>query len=307
MMPRLPVIIRVVLATAFVLSAVTKMLPIEVFEKTLVLAGLATWNTVPVLSRLIVAVECGLGLCLLQKNGLRTVIFPATALLLLFFSGYLIVQGRQTGFSTGNCGCFGEWIPMSPLAALIKNGVLFMLTSVAFASTPQTEKSRWKIPAGLFLVALVAVFSILRPQAYWAATIETHGGLPTDPLTAFTSFVGTGTVDLTKGRVLVALFALDCEDCMEVAGKVGHLGKQSDLPPLYALFLGDSSEVSHFFEVAGTTFPYRILEPMTFFPLLDEAPAPPRVVYLQDGRVRGEWHYSTFREDAFLKTVIEHR
>lgn len=299
---------RLVLSVTFVVSALTKLLPIEVFELTLMQTGIFSWSVVPWVSRLIVAAELAAGLCLLQPFGLKRIVIPFTFGLILIFSVHLTMTIALDGPFSGNCGCFGEWIPMSPAAALIKNVVLLGLLVYVFLAG-ENQTGRVVIPSGLAAVAVVSVFSLVPVVPY--SSPDPH---PTDShessmpnLTGFTSFEGAPSVHLTEGPVVVALFSLDCEHCMEVAGKIGRLKDRVDLPPVYVLFLGEPEEVPHFFDVAQTRFPYRLLDPMTFFPLLDEAPAPPRVVFLLDGRMVGDWHYANFDIQTFEKTVLLNR
>ena len=126
--------LRLSTTVLFVFSAVSKLYPIEAFEKQLVDLGFASWSAAPYLSRAIIGFEAFLGLAFLQKNYLRSFFIPATAALLLVFCAHLTYTLYTTG-NSGNCGCFGQWIKMTPLEALIKNiltlgmlGYLYTLT-----------------------------------------------------------------------------------------------------------------------------------------------------------------------------------
>ena len=55
---------------------------------------------------------------------------------------------------------------------------------------------------------------------------------------------------------------------------------------------------------ASNADPYQIVDPAVFFPLLGDAPAPPRVVYLYNGNVKGDWDFNSFSTDA-LKAAIK--
>jgi hypothetical protein len=120
----------------------------------------------------------------------------------------------------------------------------------------------------------------------------------------FKEFSGE-TVDLDSGEKIVALFSLDCEDCMETALKIGELMRANNLPAVYVLFLGEQEQVADFFEAAQTEFKYQIIPPQKFFPLIGNFP--PRIVYLKEGNILGDWDYDTFDEHAFIEKIKQSR
>ena len=105
----------------FLLSAVAKSFPIWAFEKQLVDLGIVDWCKAPYLSRLIIALETAIAIAILQKNYLKSFVIPLTIVLLAAFCIHLGIQMVQHGAMNGNCGCFGQLIPMTPLEAFIKN------------------------------------------------------------------------------------------------------------------------------------------------------------------------------------------
>lgn len=129
----LPWIFRILIAGLFLLSAVSKVFPIWAFEKQLVDLGIVDWCLAPYLSRLLIALETAIAIAILQRHYLRSLVIPVTLLLLLAFCVHLGIQMYQHGAMSGNCGCFGQLIPMTPLEAFIKNivtiGMLLYLRS----------------------------------------------------------------------------------------------------------------------------------------------------------------------------------
>jgi hypothetical protein len=117
----LPWIFRILIAGLFLLSAVSKVFPIWAFEKQLVDLGIVDWCLAPYLSRLLIALETAIAIAILQRHYLRSLVIPVTLLLLLAFCVHLGIQMYQHGAMNGNCGCFGQLIPMTPLEAFIKN------------------------------------------------------------------------------------------------------------------------------------------------------------------------------------------
>jgi len=151
--------IRMVSALVFIVSGLSKLFPAEVFELTLINAGAATWNTSPYLARFIITVELFLGAALLQKHYLKRLIVPSSILLLFIFSVQLIYTLIVKG-NSGNCGCFGEFLPMSPLNALIKNIVLIILLVYFYLSYMEETIQKLFILSGIFILSVAAVFII---------------------------------------------------------------------------------------------------------------------------------------------------
>ncbi len=118
---RLTLIFRILISGLFLLSAVSKLFPIWAFEKQLVDLGIVDWCLAHYLSRLLLALETAIAIAILQPHYLRSVVIPVTLLLLTVFCVHLSIQMYQHGAMNGNCGCFGQLIPMTPLEAFIKN------------------------------------------------------------------------------------------------------------------------------------------------------------------------------------------
>lgn len=121
----LPIALRIIVAFLFLLSAVAKIYPspyfaISTFEvKSLYPMGFSE-GFAPYFSRTLIGIEFALGLLLLQRHFLKRLVIPATILLLVVFIVHLTIDTITNG-NAGNCGCFGELLPMTPVEAIIKN------------------------------------------------------------------------------------------------------------------------------------------------------------------------------------------
>ena len=159
--PFLPWTLRIFLSVLFLFSAYAKLYPsaffaITTFEmKQLVPLGFSEcWA--PYFSRFIIGCEIALGIGFLQPHYLRKLIIPLSALLLLVFNMHLAYSiATNTG---GNCGCFGDLLPMTPTQAFIKNlltiGLLFWLWKM-ISSKDQ------KVSHNFFIALSIALASIL--------------------------------------------------------------------------------------------------------------------------------------------------
>jgi len=130
----LPLAIRVLISFLFFLSAVAKLYPNPSYALTyfevhqLEPLGIPL-NYAHYLSRTLIGVEFAIGFLLLFPFHLKKVVIPATIGMLFVFVVELLLEIIYSG-NSGNCGCFGKLIEMTPLEALIKNvisiGLLFL-------------------------------------------------------------------------------------------------------------------------------------------------------------------------------------
>ena len=119
-----PQSLRVLLGLVFILSGYLKLYPIESFELNFIDLGVGNWYTAPFIARLLIASEFFLGLMLVFNQSLKKFTLKATIALLLFFTAYLGIQIIREG-NTGNCGCFGTYLQMTPLESILKNILSF--------------------------------------------------------------------------------------------------------------------------------------------------------------------------------------
>ena len=84
--------LKIFLGCIFIFSGIVKLFPIEPFEFIIVKQGIAGWETVPYLSRLIIGFEIFLGFSLLQKSYIKKIFIPAAVILLAIFTLHLFYR-----------------------------------------------------------------------------------------------------------------------------------------------------------------------------------------------------------------------
>ena len=285
-MTYLRTILQFFLAATFLFSAYTKAVAPGFFEVLLEQQGLVpsrlygAWAT-----RFIIALETWLGLCLLLSFYARFIL-RFSFLLLVAFSvhlGYLIAIGE-----TGNCGCFGEMISMSPLASLGKNIVLLAVNGFLLRYKFRGNKKpriTW-----LFLPLLFAAATLI-----WPAQTQ-----PDEVVEKLPTFEAETGIDFANGSYLVAILNLGCEHCQEAAEQiVAWQNNGKDLPQVAALFFAEGdTTVADFNIITGSNFPYHMIGVNTFFDVIGSAP--PRIYWMVDGQVNKD-SGATLGED-FLTT-----
>lgn len=161
----LPYILRGILAFLFLLSATAKLydspyFAITTFEMKQLLPlgfseGLAVY-----FSRTLIGFEFALGFLLLQPHYLKKLIIPTTIGLLAIFIAQLSYEIATKG-NVGNCGCFGELMPMTPIEAIIKNVVAIALLFWLLALLKHTPdaKNIWVLSTVIF-ACILAIYMI---------------------------------------------------------------------------------------------------------------------------------------------------
>ncbi len=187
--------LRILVSGLFVFSAMGKLFPahvaIYVFEKQLVSLGIANWCLAPFLARGIVAFELFLGLALLQNHFLKKFIIPTTVLMLFAFCVHLTIVIIRTG-NTGNCGCFGQLISMTPLEAIIKNVICIGMLVFIYLKTKSKERNLHRYPTAILISTYLFVFIFFYPDCC-CATVN-----PTPASIAVTDSLNTTNDSLTN-------------------------------------------------------------------------------------------------------------
>lgn len=320
--------IRIVISFLFLLSAVAKLYPspyfaISTFEvKQLYPMGFSE-GFAPYFSRVLIGIELALGFLILQKNFLRSVIVPATLLLLFVFTTHLTIETIQNGGNSGNCGCFGSLLPMTPIEAILKNVAAMGLLVWLLLIMPKTnEKSHnfWILSTvtlasvlALFMLAPVqpveSQFTVSEPEETVNDTVAT---IPVD--TVATSVVVKDTVKkatevkaevkveineptkrksgyaqyfshIDKGRKTLCFFVPGCDHCRDAAKELTELRKKTkDFPEISIIFMNEEADlIPNFFKYAGAEYPYKIIEVIPFWKVLGSGKDTPGVKYLWNG------------------------
>jgi len=268
-------ILQLFLAITFLFSAYTKAVGPGFFEITLMDQGIAPNRFIAAyLARFFIGLEFALGFLMLLPFYIKQ-LMQFTFFLLGGFTLHLIYLWSIG--DTDNCGCFGEMISMTPEQSIIKN-IIMLAIAVAIFKTAETKKIKKIIPVVFSAFTIISMWIIL--------PIPNHNEFPFD---SFTHFEPRGRVDLSSGEKLVAIFNLDCEHCQETANELGKLNRSVDnFPELYVLYFQEgSTSVEDFESITESSFPHELIEVNSFFDLIGDSP--PRVYYLNDGKVLDIW------------------
>ncbi len=317
-------ILRLIISALFIVSAVAKLYPspyfaISTFEvKQLYPLGFSE-GFAPYFSRILIGIEFALGIAILLKDYLKKITIPATILLLSVFVIHLSYTTFVSG-NAGNCGCFGELLPMTPVEAIIKNIIAIGLLIWLLKILPADEKSNFWLLKSVALGCILALFMVapIRPvvEAIDEPTseIQENLGVVVDSSTLLT--VEEPKAEITKDTIkkveekktedapkkvksgyekyflgidtdkkILCYFVPGCDHCMDTAKELNEMRKKDkNFPPIYVIFMNEEPEkVPTFFEFAGTKFPYKMIDVIPFWTELGSGRDTPGVKYLWNG------------------------
>ena len=317
-------ILRLVISALFILSAVAKLYPspyfaISTFEvKQLYPLGFSE-GFAPYFSRILIGIEFALGIAILLKDYLKKITIPATILLLAVFTIHLGYTTFVSG-NAGNCGCFGELIPMTPVEAIIKNIIAIGLLVWLFKLVPADEKSNFWLLKSVGLGCILALFMLapIRPVEKVmdepTSEIQENLGVVIDSTSLLTNEVPTAAITkdtvkkveekktedapkkvksgyekyfpgIDNDKKILCYFVPGCDHCMDTAKELNEMReKDKNFPPVYVIFMNEEPEkIPTFFEFAGTKFPYKMIDVIPFWTELGSGRDTPGVKYLWNG------------------------
>jgi hypothetical protein len=335
-------IIRFTIATLFVLSAGAKLFPIDFFEKQLViiagkqglLNGFTNWCTAPSWARLIIIAELFLGLSLLIPYYLRKFTVPLSISILLAFILHLGYQISLFG-NTGNCGCMGELLPMSPLSAIIKNVITILFLVYLYISDKHYANENPVFHFLLLPIISLWVYIFFPNNNSYCIQNEVDSRVnketfilnqridklqdiinsnkmvkPLDTISIllpikksivsefhnYKEFDYHGkiiNINIDEDKTIVCVFNPDCDHCLMAAKELKSFSKNKNGVKTLFLFFNPDIEnesdmklqISTFMKNASADNPYKIVNKDSFNKLLINLLYPPRVTFLENGKI----------------------
>lgn len=284
------ILVSALLGLVFLYSAYTKLFPIiEPFEFTFVDMGLGNWYTAPIIARLFIGLECSTGLLLLLHFRLKKFTLPLTVILLIALSVYLIIQLSVSG-NEGNCGCFGEHLPMTPFQALIKNLVMLLLCWLLYKLSDGWSGKFDKLLLSFLMVTGLGLPFVLNAvdYSYTSNNLDEKVNYPLALNLLYapedSSKVEIPKAELRRGKQVLAFLSLTCSHCRVAAKKFRLIKKKNPSLPIYFILNGDRKRYPEFVkDTKADNIPSSYCLGKTFVQLASAQL--PRIYYLQDGVV----------------------
>lgn len=324
----LPITIRIIISFLFLISAAAKLYPspyfaITTFEvKQLYPLGFSE-NIAPFFSRILIGIEFALGFLLLHNHFLKRLTIPATLLMLGVFTIHLTIVTFISGGNSGNCGCFGSLLPMTPIEAIVKNVVamallalylwltknqkdpksnFWILTTVTFAcilgvfiatfSQPKAQESQYTVTdvsvpqTNIEPLETVAIIAPSTSKVATTITIIEPKAIEKPVVVATKSGYDKYFSNIDQGQKILCFFVPGCPHCAKAANELTTLkNKTKNFPEIQILFMDEEADrIPEFFDIAGAKYNYKIIDIISFWKILGTGKDVPGVKLLRDGK-----------------------
>jgi hypothetical protein len=248
-------IVRILLSAAFVVSGIVKLYPIEFFENDLLMHNLASDTWVMFEARWLIGLELIIGVGILFVLWDRLFLACSFAMLIFYTVYLLIILGIEG--NSGNCGCFGNAIVLTPLEGVIKNVVF-----AAFTFWLWKHKSNWhfryrSVALVFILLAGLALPFILNPVFFPQKVNTVNGEKSVVPLEKLYATSESPTVQLDQGKQIVAFLLLNCSHCRLAASRLEAIKRDHPELPMHFILCGEDEDLKGFIdETRLSSVPY---------------------------------------------------
>lgn len=167
---RLILIFRLVISSVFIFSTIAKLLSLPFFDGMVaeLFLGKDYYNHPDAMfwcqlfTRVLIAGEFLLGVAILQQRYLKNIILPAILIMLVGFTFHLFYAATvlEKGFIGGNCGCFGDLVPMDNFESILKN-ILSMAMVAYIYKYVNPRRDRINSLIMVFTVGIITFITLL--------------------------------------------------------------------------------------------------------------------------------------------------
>ncbi|MFL2589808.1 MAG: MauE/DoxX family redox-associated membrane protein [Parvicellaceae bacterium] len=318
-------LIRIVIAILFLVSAYAKIyhepsayFSITTFEaKQLVPLGFES-GFAAYISRILIALEFSLGVLILLSFQLKRIVVPLTISVLAAFCFHLLIQIYLTG-NSGNCGCFGALLPMTPLEAIIKNifaiGLLIILNKLLEKKDFNNKEITYGLLVYLFSTVLIFIYLPIKSSENTSLDLKEFNLKESKVISGpdqVESEFGNLLPMADDGRLLLCFFAPGCDHCRTTIRSIDSLSRiSSDFPKVEIVFMEEEVEkIPDFFNYAGNKFSYIVLDISTFYDVLTWERDTPGVFYMWNGNIIKEFNginEKAFNAEELIKVIQENK
>lgn len=299
--------LSLLIGAVFIFSAISKMPTIEQFGWTIVETTSVNWAIAEWFARILIGAELFIGLLFIFQISRKKEAIPFAVLLLSAFTIYLLLVLKTQG-NNGNCGCFGEVMPMTPLQSIIKNIVLMAFTILLYFLIKDAN-FKWKsiINIALFLAGMLVPFLWSPPESIYIYDKENDINEPIPLSMLYHSPNNTPPQqELREGKHILLFMSLTCKYCKKAAKRVRIMKEQYPEIPFYTIFNGDSTDLKPFFdETRMTNIPFSFFNGSEQFVELNRGTSLPSIKWTKDTTLIRESNYITLNENDIIKWLHE--
>jgi hypothetical protein len=301
------ILLSVLTGIVFLLSAISKLPSLEQFGWMIVETSFLGWVSAEWLARLFVGLELFLGCMMIFQFYVRKIAVPIAIFIILLFSAYLMMVIALYG-NTGNCGCFGEWIPMTPVQSLLKNLVLlFCLLGLRFHTLEFNFRGKKWVLLLMLMGAVVLPFIWLPPESIYLVEKEPVLNKPIQLSILYQSAQNRPPVtELRQGKHIIAFMSLTCSFCKKAAKRMHIMKKKHPELPIFMVLNGDTSKLKEFFDATQAShIDHMMFNGAQEFTMLNDGYTLPTIKWVVDTTVVRESNYLNLQEDEILAWLEE--
>ena len=283
------------LAAVFLLSGWSKLQTIEPFTWSFIDILPVGITTASIIARLFIGLEWAIGAWLIAHLFLRSLTYKATIGLLLLLTAYLVLLIIQQG-NNGNCGCFGEWLYMKPVAAIWKNIGMIAVTALLYFIYPSRPYNQQLYVAFALTVAAFTVPFVLEPVPIHGKGTIMHEAINLNPL--YESGMPKPSIDLRKGKHIICYFSTTCPHCKKGAYLLQILHRRYPELPVFMVLNGtESLQQSFFAETKSASVTHTLLSSTPAFSSMAGAYVP-AIFWVNNSVIERKTYYTELEPQA---------
>lgn len=274
------------------------------FQWTFLDLGITSLPVAGVIARLMIGMELMLGLFLLFHIYLRSFTYKAVIAILSIFIVYLLVVILKQG-NSGNCGCFGTKVTMTPLAAIIKNIIMIAATVLLMYLYP-VKPYKYQEYASMFLGLVAYSTPFLLNNLYLGSAPVVYN----KPLNMelLYKYQPAPQQELRKGKHIIAFMSLTCPHCKKAAYLLHVIHREHPNLPVYMVLEGAEEQKKDFFkETHAGDVPYLYYHHSDEFKEL-AGDAVPSIYWVNDGVAEFKSAYAYYQLDpSYMEQWVENK
>ncbi len=299
-------IVSIITGCLFLYSAYTKVIPIQLFEYTIVDYLPVSWVTAAFATRIFIGLETALGLLIILKfYGKNKWILKTAFLLITLFSIYLFYLLATVGNNV-NCGCFGDSVRMTPIEALIKNGFLLisLFLLIKYSNLWLQKWAKLIVPDVFFIILLLPfiLFGFPDNQPDWLRNKKYQMNL--SEISYIETQQPNQVLKQTEDKYIVAFLSPTCPHCKMAAYKMHLMHKKNPKLPFYFIIGGTKSDLSDFWNKSkASDIPYSRMERDPF--LFYTHGSFPLIVFINKGWVVATAEYANLDQQIIEEWLMK--
>lgn len=200
---------RILISILFVFSAISKILSLSFFDGLVGELFLgnqyydrpAEFYWIQIFTRLIIAGELLLAVAILHNFLLKQLVLPIIQVMLIAFTIHLTYMGFEKGFIGGNCGCFGDLIPMDNFESIIKNVISILMVAYVQRFYNKHQNLTFKSWVPIFIVGGITfstLFLTVKEYKQTEITEVDYDKKEIDTLTSTTPIIFIDTISQSQ-------------------------------------------------------------------------------------------------------------